>query len=169
MVKPRTPLAGSRARPAPSTRHLAVRSLQTAPPVASPDSHPAVVLVVDDEHLIRWSIRTHLRRAGYRVEIAETGDEALRRFGNDVDLVLLDVRLPDRDGLEVLVEMKRRRAGCRIILMTAYDCPDLASEALDRGAERVLNKPFDLDVMAAAVGDALGGPGSERLAGEAPH
>ena len=126
------------------------------------------VLVVDDEQLIRWSIRTHLSRAGYRVEIAESGKQALERFGDDVVVVVLDVRLPDTDGLSVLSEIKRQRENCRVIVMTAYGNPELASEAIHRGAHCVLNKPFDLDDLSEMVGEALSG-GSAPRAQEAPH
>jgi DNA-binding NtrC family response regulator len=125
-----------------------------------------VVLVVDDEPLIRWSVRTHLARAGHRVELAETGREALARLRDDIGVVVLDVRLPDADGLDVLSEIKRRQAGCGVIVMTAYGGPALADEALGRGALCVLNKPFDLERLAAAVGEAL--TGGRALPRDAP-
>ena len=66
----------------------------------------ATVLVVDDEELIRWSLRERLRGEGYEVREAGTGREALEQFKEGVDIVLLDYRLPDIDGLTVLREMK---------------------------------------------------------------
>jgi len=146
----------------------AVCSLHPARAVDKMKPPVPVVLVVDDEQLIRWSIRTHLARAGYRVEIAETGKQALERFGDDVGIVVLDVRLPDTDGLSVLSEIKRKREGCRVIVMTAYGNPELASEAIHRGAYCVLNKPFDLDVLSEMVGEAFSGDLGPK-AQEAPH
>ena len=152
----------------PPPFETAVRSLHPARAVDKMKPPVPVVLVVDDEQLIRWSIRTHLTRAGYHVEIAETGKQALERFGDDVGIVVLDVRLPDTDGLSVLSEIKRKREDCRVIVMTAYGNPELASEAIHRGACCVLNKPFDLDVLSEMVGEAFSGD-IEPKAQEVPH
>jgi DNA-binding NtrC family response regulator len=118
--------------------------------------HPASVLIVDDEPLIRWSVRTHLERAGYDVVDAASGSQALARFGKAVALALVDFRLPDTDGLELLGELKRRRPLCPVILMTANGTPELAREALDSGAFRVVDKPFDLERLTAVIRAALG-------------
>lgn len=118
---------------------------------------PSSILVVDDEQLIRWSIRTHLEHSGYQVDVAESGSEALEHFGDEVGLVLLDLKLPDTDGLALLKKMKHKRPSCHVILMTAYGSPEVASEALSCGAYQVLNKPFGLDEMARTVKEALAG------------
>ena len=113
------------------------------------------VLVVDDEQLIRWSIQRHLERSGYNVEVAENGHQALDQFCDDVRVVLLDLKLPDTDGLEVLKEMKSRCPFCQVILMTAYGSPESESEAQHHGVYEILNKPFDLDEMTRTIERAL--------------
>jgi len=113
------------------------------------------VLIVDDEPLIRWSLKAHLERAGFVVVDAETGEEALARFGEAIGLALVDLRLPDTDGLRLLCELKRRKPDVRIILMTAYGTPEVTREALDSGAYGVLAKPFDLGTLTATVEAAL--------------
>lgn len=113
------------------------------------------VLIVDDEPLIRWSLRAHLQHAGFRVVDAETGRQALDRFDQEVGLALVDLRLPDTDGLTLIGELKRRRPTCRVILMTAFGTPDVAREALETGVLEVIDKPFDLDRLTATVGAAL--------------
>lgn len=127
-----------------------------------------LVLVVEDEPLIRWSIRMRLRRAGYRVEIAETGRRALECVADAVDLVLLDLRLPDTDGLSVLGEIRRRHPRCRVIVMTAYGNPGLAQDAAALGALCVLSKPFDLEHLTATVDGAVGRRPQARPAGPMP-
>ena len=88
------------------------------------------ILVVDDEKLIRWSLRERLEREGYQVREAVDGKMALTHIRqDDVDLVLLDVRLPDMDGLEILKQVKRRSPSTVVILMTAYASIQNAVEA----------------------------------------
>src|SRR5512147_29681 len=70
-------------------------------------SHPASILVVDDERLIRWSLEQQLQREGYTVHSVESGAEAMQRVQADPpDLILLDVRLPDTDGVELLGRLR---------------------------------------------------------------
>jgi len=117
------------------------------------------VLVVDDEDLIRWALRERLEAAGYDVVEAENGQRALEHFSSDVDLVLLDLRLPDRDGLSILEEIQTSRPGAPVILMTAYGTPETVRKALANGARRVVDKPFDYDGMLQMVTEELG-PGA---------
>ncbi|MGD8895903.1 MAG: response regulator, partial [Acidobacteriota bacterium] len=82
--------------------------------------NPATVLVVDDEDLIRWSLRARLEEDGYDVDEAPDGRSALERVAGGVDLVLLDFRLPDIDGLELLRRIKGSQPETVVVLMTAH-------------------------------------------------
>jgi two-component system response regulator AtoC len=113
------------------------------------------VLVVDDEQLIRWSLSERLTAEGCTVLEAGTAREALERFGGDVDLVLLDYRLPDSDGLRVLKKMKAAEPDVPVILLTAFSSIETAVEAMKQGAYHYANKPFNLDEIALIVAKAL--------------
>jgi len=113
------------------------------------------VLVVDDEQLIRWSLAERLNADGLTVVEAGTAQEALERFGPDTDLVLLDYRLPDADGLRVLRKMKSTQPDVPIILLTAFSSIETAVEAMKQGAYHYANKPFNLDEIALVVAKAL--------------
>jgi len=113
------------------------------------------ILVVDDEQLIRWSLADRLKTEGYNVVEAATAAEALAKSGDGVDLVLLDYRLPDGDGLSVLKKIKERTPDTLVILLTAYSNIDTAVEAMKQGAYHYANKPFNLDEIALLVEKAL--------------
>jgi DNA-binding NtrC family response regulator len=116
---------------------------------------PATILVVDDEQLIRWSLTERLTADGYRVVEAETAAGALAKHEEGVDLVLLDYRLPDGDGLSVLKRIKERDPETLVILLTAYASVDAAVDAMKHGAYHFANKPFNLDEIALLVEKAL--------------
>jgi DNA-binding NtrC family response regulator len=113
------------------------------------------ILVVDDEALIRWSLVERLRADGYDVTEAGSGAEALERARDGVDLVLLDYRLPDSDGVSVLRRIKELDPDVLVILLTAYASVETAVEAMKEGAFHFANKPFDLDDVAFLVSRAL--------------
>ena len=113
------------------------------------------VLVVDDEQLIRWSLAERLKADGLDVVEAETGQQALDRFGPDIDLVLLDYRLPDSDGLRILKKMKAGQPDVPVILLTAFSSIETAVEAMKHGAYHYANKPFNLEEIALVVAKAL--------------
>jgi two-component system nitrogen regulation response regulator GlnG len=114
------------------------------------------VLVVDDEESVRWALTKALERAGYRVDLAADGPSGSSAAENpDVDLVLLDVRLPGRDGLAVLGDLRKRRPDLPVIMMTAYGTLQVAVEAMKQGAYDYIGKPFDVDEVLLVVGKAL--------------
>ena len=114
------------------------------------------VLVVDDEQLIRWSLTSRLTDAGYRVLEAETGAQALVRCRDDgVDLVLLDYRLPDADGVSVLKKIKDAEPDTLVIMLTAHSSVDTAVEAMKHGAYHFASKPFDVEAIVLLVEKAL--------------
>jgi two-component system response regulator AtoC len=115
----------------------------------------ATILVVDDEPLIRWSLAERLRADGYDVVEAPTGQEALARVADGVDLVLLDYKLPDLDGVTVLRQIKEQDPDILVILLTAYATVETAVEAMKIGAYHFANKPFNLDDISLTVAKAL--------------
>jgi two-component system, NtrC family, response regulator AtoC len=117
-------------------------------------SPPARILVVDDETLIRWALNERLSSLGYHVDEAGDGASTLAYFRDGappIDLVLLDLKLPDADGVTLLKKIKHHSPTCRVILMTAFGTAETLQDARDNGVDEVLAKPFDLDLMVQAV------------------
>ena len=114
------------------------------------------ILIVEDEQLIRWSLKQRLEEAGFKVLVAETGSQAVDRFADGCELVLLDLKLPDADGMELLRQFRLTRPGCKVILMTAYGSPDLETEAEKQGVFQIVDKPFNREEMTHLVEEALG-------------
>jgi CheY-like chemotaxis protein len=105
------------------------------------------ILVVDDEALLRWSIVEMLSTAGYAVVDAGTGRDASRLFddtAHPIDGLVLDLKLPDTDGIDLLRAARRQGLTCPAILMTAYGTSEAVEQALAAGARLVVAKPFDL-------------------------
>ena len=113
------------------------------------------ILIVDDEPLIRWSLKERLTQEGYRILEAETAAQAVERARDGIDLVLLDFRLPDADGLEVLKRIKQASPDTLVIMLTAHSSIEMAVEAMRHGAYHFASKPFDLEEVALLVEKAL--------------
>lgn len=115
-----------------------------------------VLLVVDDEFLIRWSLSEHFDQAGYSVIEAETLREARAALLNHVDVVLLDVLLPDGNGLDLLAELRRSQPNLPVIVISAHATQVVADRARADGAFDCVRKPFDLNALTALVDRAAG-------------
>ncbi len=116
------------------------------------------ILVVDDEAEIREGLELLLRSEGYGVASAETGDAGLARLDEQpFDLLLLDVSLPDRNGLELLREIRRRDPYLSVVLITAYASIDTARAAFKSGAQDYITKPWSNDELLAQVAQAVEG------------
>ncbi len=108
------------------------------------------VLIIDDDPLIRKTLSSHLAKKGFEVGLAEFGDEGIRMFSETCpDLVILDIRLPDTDGIEVLRKIKEMNSRVYVLIMTAYDDMRTTVDAIKLGAFEYLVKPLnyiDLDL-----------------------
>jgi two-component system chemotaxis response regulator CheY len=115
----------------------------------------ATVLVIDDDDMIREVVRRALERAGHDVLEASEGSEGLSRLkASAVDLMIVDVMMPKKGGIETLMELRNSRPGMKTIVITGK--VDTASASFKNlihafGVKRVFQKPFDLDELAAAV------------------
>jgi two-component system response regulator HydG len=121
--------------------------------------HTVRVLVVDDELLIRWALREALEARGYLVTEAADAASARRAIadhGTSLHAVILDYRLPDSNDLGLLAAIRSGAPATPVIMMTAHGSAEMMQGALDLGAYRVVNKPFEVEQMIDLVGTALG-------------
>jgi DNA-binding NtrC family response regulator len=114
------------------------------------------ILIIDDEAAIRESLETLLEFEGYKVDAAESGEEGLVRLGEQTyDLVLLDYALPDRNGMEVLAEIRDRNPEFPVIMITAYGTVENAVRAIQGGAANFIQKPWDNEKLLADVRNTI--------------
>ncbi|MGC2109198.1 MAG: sigma-54 dependent transcriptional regulator [Candidatus Korobacteraceae bacterium] len=115
------------------------------------------VLIIDDEAAIRESLETLLEFEGYSVEVASDGEEGLTRIAErPFDLILLDFALPERNGVEILREIRERDAELPVIMITAYGTVENAVNAMQAGATNFIQKPWDNEKLLADVRTAVG-------------
>lgn len=114
------------------------------------------ILIIDDEKLIRWSLEQDLSKEGYEIRTANTGEEGLRLFMQEnPDLTILDIKLPDADGIDILEKIKSRDKDHLTIMITAYGDIGTAVKAMKLGAQDYLTKPFELEEVKLVVSKAL--------------
>jgi DNA-binding response OmpR family regulator len=110
------------------------------------------IIVVEDDARLGAAIKRALEQLAYTVTWLRTGTEGLEALRSQaVDLVLLDLGLPEKDGIEVITEARRLRVKTPIIVMTARDSVESRVQGLDAGADDYMTKPFHLDELAARV------------------
>jgi DNA-binding NtrC family response regulator len=115
------------------------------------------ILVIDDEASIRESLQTLLELEGFQVETAATGEEGLAKIAErPMDLVLLDFALPDRNGLEILRDIRDRDPELGVIMITAYGTVENAVAAMQAGATNFIQKPWDNEKLVADVRAVVG-------------
>ena len=114
------------------------------------------ILIVEDEKLIRWSVKSRLEDEGYKVSEAETGKAAFKLLEEeDCDLLMLDYRLPDTTGIQILERVRQEQPEIAVVMMTAYGTVESAVQAMKFGAFDYLTKPVNLDELAVIVQKAL--------------
>ena len=112
---------------------------------------PATILVVEDDASLNAALSTTLKAAGFRPVMARTAAEGLRWFNHYApDLVLLDLGLPDRDGLSVIADI-RAKGQTPIVVLSARDAQAMKVEALDLGADDYVQKPFGVEELLARI------------------
>ncbi len=119
-------------------------------------SSAGCVLIIDDEAAIRESLETLLEMEGYDVQSAATADEGLTRIGSrPYDLVLLDLALPDRNGIDLLAELHVHDPQLAVIMITAYGTVENAVKAMQAGAMNFVQKPWDNEKLLADIRTAV--------------
>lgn len=115
------------------------------------------VLVVDDQYGIRVLLQEVLEREGYQMLLASNGEEALNLIGREhPDLVLLDMKIPGMDGIEILTNIRKLDEGLKVAMMTAYGELDLVKESAALDAIGHFTKPFDIDDVRSFVRRQIG-------------
>ena len=127
-------------------------------PTNTPDAASAgTILIIDDEFEIRESLQTLLEMEGYEVEVAGDGEDGLSHIATrPFDLVLLDFALPDRNGLEILADIRERSPELAVIMITAYGTVENAVNAMQGGAVNFVQKPWQNEKLLADVSAAIG-------------
>jgi len=112
------------------------------------------VLMVDDEAQFRATTERILTRRGFETILAESGEEAIEKLGENPDVVVLDIKMPGMDGHDTLREIKRIKPDLAVIMLTGHGALPSAKEALAEGAFDYLAKPCDIDILAAKITEA---------------
>ncbi len=117
------------------------------------------ILIVDDDLASCRTLQLHLTSQGQTITLAHSGDEGLKAAVADPPhLVILDIRMPGRSGLEILPDLKQRLPQTRVIMITAFHDMESTIEAMQKGAEDYIHKPIDIDELDAAIDKLLCAP-----------
>jgi DNA-binding NtrC family response regulator len=120
------------------------------------DSDHARILVVDDDRGIRESLEAVLKEEGYEVDLAENGQQAIQKSkANYYNLALVDLRLPDMDGLKLLTDMMETVPKVVKIIITGYPSLQNAIEAVNRGADGYMVKPYKMEDLLRMIRESL--------------
>jgi len=122
------------------------------------------VLIVDDEQLLARTLSTVLREAGYRTVVAGSAEEAERHLSGEapIDLIVIDNRLPRESGIQMVKRLREQAHQSKVILMTAYETPEVKAEARRLKVDRYLKKPFDLAALVEDVKSLIGPGGNSK-------
>jgi len=114
------------------------------------------ILIIDDDESTCKSLKLILGKKGYKTDIAQTGREAMKKLqGNSFNVALLDIKLPDIEGLKLLKPLKKKHPDMAVILVTAYASVKTATQALNEGAIAYITKPLNIDDMLTKVGETI--------------
>ena len=114
------------------------------------------ILIIDDQESIRESLKLALEKEGYLVETAENGQEAIRKSKEQFyNMALVDLRLPDMDGIELLTKMRETVPKMSKIIITGYPSQENAIEAVNRGADGYLVKPYSMEELLRKIKEQL--------------
>jgi DNA-binding NtrC family response regulator len=130
--------------------------LNLPPDVIAPQRSPGRILVIDDEPDIRESLETLLTAENYRVDLAANATEGLKKLETSAyDVILLDLMMPDKSGMQVLEEVRTRDRETPVVMITAYGSVEVAVEALKRGANDYFSKPWDNEKLLIEIGNLI--------------
>ena len=116
----------------------------------------AKLLIVDDEDTLRLLVRTELELRGYDVDDADSGETALEKLETDhFTLVILDIRMPGIDGMQVLKRIREKNLAEKVIMLTGVDELKLARDSLQFGADDFLTKPYEIRTLLACIDRVL--------------
>jgi len=114
------------------------------------------MLVVEDEDIMREALVDYFSDEGHTVDTADDGEKALADFNvSDYNVMIIDLRLPGRDGLSVLEEVRQKNPDAKVIIITAYPSAETEEEAMRKGATDYLQKPFELTYLETLIKQAV--------------
>jgi CheY-like chemotaxis protein len=123
-----------------------------------PERLKGTILVIEDDEMVMDLAQAMLKRLGYRVLAAGTGKEALdsvKAFDGEIDLALLDIKLPDMSGSQVYSLMMEERPGLKVVVCSGYSIDGPAQEILHSGAQGFIQKPFSIEALAGKIREAM--------------